>query len=38
MIAAAIAIIGWITNQDGYRGHAEVAITLPRQPFGVGAG
>ncbi len=38
IIAAAIAIVAWITNQDGYRGPAEVVITLPRQPFGVGAG
>ena len=38
IIAAAIAIVAWIINQDGHRGHAEVAITLPRQPFGVGAG
>jgi len=38
IIAAAIAIVAWITNQDGCRGHAEVGITLPHQPFGVGAG
>jgi predicted MFS family arabinose efflux permease len=38
IIAAAIAILGWITNQDGRRRHAEVRITPPHQPFGVGAG
>ena len=38
IIAAAIAIIGWITNQDGPRRHAEVKGTPPHQPFGVGAG
>ena len=38
LIAAAIALAGWVTNQDGCRGHAEAGITLPRQPFGVGAG
>ena len=37
IIAAAIAIIGWITNQDGRRNHAEVTITPPHQPCGVGA-
>jgi predicted MFS family arabinose efflux permease len=37
-IAAAIAIAAWITNQDGCRGYAEEDITLPHQPFGVGAG
>jgi predicted MFS family arabinose efflux permease len=37
-IAAAIAIAAWITNQDGCRGYAEEGITLPHQPFGVGAG
>jgi predicted MFS family arabinose efflux permease len=38
IIAAAIATVGWITNQDGDRRDAKVRITLPRQPFGVGAG
>ena len=38
IIAAAIAIVGWITNQDGRRRHAEVRITPPHQPCGVGAG
>ena len=38
IIAAAIAIVGWITNQDGRRGHAEVRITPPHQPCGAGAG
>ena len=38
IIAAAIAIVGWITNQDGCRRHAEVRITPPHQPFGAGAG
>ena len=38
IIAAAIAIVGWITNQDGRRSDAEVRITPPHQPFGVGAG
>jgi predicted MFS family arabinose efflux permease len=38
IIAAAIAIVGWITNQDGRRRHAEVKITPPHQPCGVGAG
>ena len=38
IIAAAIAIVGWITNQDGRRRHAEVGITPPHQPCGVGAG
>jgi predicted MFS family arabinose efflux permease len=37
-IAAAIAIVAWITNQDGYREIAEVGITLPHPPCGVGAG
>ena len=37
IIAAAIAIVGWITNQDGRRRHAEVRITPPHQPCGVGA-
>jgi MFS transporter, DHA1 family, putative efflux transporter len=38
IIAAAIAILGWITNQDGRRCHAEVRITPPHQPCGAGAG
>ncbi len=38
IIAAAIAIVGWITNQDGRRCHAEVRITPPHQPCGVEAG
>jgi len=38
VIAAAIATVGWITNQDGRRRHAEVRITPPHQPCGVGAG
>ena len=38
IIAAAIAIVGWIANQDSRRGHAEVRITPPHQPCGVGAG
>jgi predicted MFS family arabinose efflux permease len=38
IIAAAIAILGWIADQDGPRCRAEMGITLPRQPFGVGAG
>jgi predicted MFS family arabinose efflux permease len=38
IIAAAIAIVGWITNQDGGGRDAEVGITLPHQPFGIGAG
>jgi predicted MFS family arabinose efflux permease len=38
IIAAAIATVGWITNQDGRRRHAEVRITPPHQPCGVGAG
>jgi predicted MFS family arabinose efflux permease len=38
IIAAAIAILGWVTNQDGRRRHAAVRITPPHQPFGVGAG
>ena len=38
IIAAAIAIVGWITNQDDRRRHAEVRITPPHQPCGVGAG
>jgi predicted MFS family arabinose efflux permease len=37
-IAAAIAIVAWITNQDGYREIAEVGITPPHPPCGVGAG
>ena len=38
IIAAAIAIVGWITNQDGRRCHAEVRITSPHQACGVEAG
>ncbi|HEX4617864.1 MAG TPA: MFS transporter [Stellaceae bacterium] len=38
IIAAAIATVGWITNQDGPRCHTEVRITPPHQPCGVGAG
>ncbi len=38
IIAAAIAIVGWITNQDGRGRHAEIKITPPHQPCGVGAG
>jgi predicted MFS family arabinose efflux permease len=38
IIAAAIAIVAWITNQDGGRRHAEVKITPPHRPCGVGAG
>jgi hypothetical protein len=38
IIAAAIAVVGWITNQDGGRRHTEVSITPPHQPCGVGAG
>jgi predicted MFS family arabinose efflux permease len=38
IIAAAIAIVGWVTNQDGRRRHAEVRITPPHPPCGVGAG
>jgi MFS transporter, DHA1 family, putative efflux transporter len=38
IIAAAIAIVGWLTNQDGRRRHAEVRIKPPHQPCGVGAG
>ena len=38
IIAAAIATIGWVTNQDGRRRHAEVRITPPHQPCGAGAG
>ena len=38
IIAAAIALVGWITNQDDRRRHAEVRITPPHQPCGVGAG
>ena len=38
IIAAAIAIVGWITNQDGRQRHAEVRITPPHQPCGAGAG
>jgi predicted MFS family arabinose efflux permease len=38
IIAAAIAVVGWITNQDGGRRHTGVSITQPHQPCGVGAG
>jgi predicted MFS family arabinose efflux permease len=38
IIAAAIAIVGWVTNQDGRRRHAEGKITPPHQPCGVGVG
>src|SRR5205823_8048519 len=38
IIAAAIAIVGWITNQDGRRRHAEVRITPPHPPCGVEVG
>lgn len=38
IIAAAIAIVGWITNQDGRRRPAKVKITPPHQACGVGAG
>jgi len=38
IIAAAIAIVGWITNQDGRRRHAEVRITPPHPPCGVKVG
>jgi predicted MFS family arabinose efflux permease len=38
IVAAAIAIVGWIANQDGPRRNAEVRITPPHQPCGVGAG
>jgi predicted MFS family arabinose efflux permease len=38
IIAAAIAMLGWVTNQDGRRRHAEVRITPPHQPCGAGAG
>jgi predicted MFS family arabinose efflux permease len=38
IIAAAIAILGWITNQDDRRCRAEVRITPPHQPCGAGAG
>ena len=38
IIASAIAIVGWITNQDGRRCHAEVRITSPHQACGVEAG
>jgi predicted MFS family arabinose efflux permease len=38
MIAAAIALVGWITNQNGRRRDAEVRITPPHRPFGVEAG
>ncbi len=38
IIAAAIAIVGWMINQDGRRRDAELRITPPHQPFEVGAG
>jgi predicted MFS family arabinose efflux permease len=38
IIAAAIAIVGWVTNQDGRRRQAEVRITPPHQPCGVAVG
>jgi predicted MFS family arabinose efflux permease len=38
IIAAAIAIVGWIANHEGPRRDAEVRITPPHQPCGVGAG
>jgi predicted MFS family arabinose efflux permease len=38
VIAAAIALVGWISNHDGGRHYAEVGITLPHRRFGVGAG
>ena len=38
IIAAAIAIVGWITNQDGHRRHSEVRITPPHQPCGARVG
>jgi len=38
IIAAAIAIVGWITNQDGRQRHAEVRITPPHPPCGVKVG
>ncbi|HMD64134.1 MAG TPA: MFS transporter [Stellaceae bacterium] len=38
MIAAAIAIVGWIVNQGGGRSRAEVGITRPHRPFEAEAG
>ena len=38
VMAAAIAVVGWISNQDGCRRGAEVRITLPHRRFGLGAG
>jgi predicted MFS family arabinose efflux permease len=38
IIAAAIAIVAWIANQDDPPRHAEIGITLPHQRFGIGAG
>jgi predicted MFS family arabinose efflux permease len=38
IIAAAIAIVGWVTNQDGRRRQAEARITPLHQPCGVAAG
>jgi MFS transporter, DHA1 family, putative efflux transporter len=38
IVAAAIAIVGWITNLDGRERPGDVGITPPRRPFGVGAG
>ena len=38
VMAAAIAIVGWISNQDGCRRAGEVRITLPHRRFGLGAG
>jgi predicted MFS family arabinose efflux permease len=38
IIAAAIAIVGWVTNQEGRGRHTEVRIRPPHQPCGVGAG
>ncbi len=38
IIAAAIAIAGWVTNQDGHRRHSEVRITPPHQPCGARVG
>jgi predicted MFS family arabinose efflux permease len=37
LIAAAVAIIGWIVNQGGHQGRAEAKIMPPHQPFGLGA-
>src|SRR5438270_12649269 len=38
IIAAAIAIVGWITNQDRRQRDAEVRITPPHPPCGVEVG